>query len=109
VPFDFPYAGTGDWKVANTRRQESQRYHQMGQPVRAGWPAGALRKTRLAITGEAFGGWRLAIANRMAFFGHAPILAHPRQGCYFPTTIPVIFYVPGTLRVFIGIFWLDAL
>ena len=31
----------------------------------------------IATNGGAFGGWRLPIANLMAFFGHAPILALP--------------------------------
>jgi hypothetical protein len=26
IPLDFPQAGTGDWKVASTRRQECRRY-----------------------------------------------------------------------------------
>jgi hypothetical protein len=60
---------------------------------------GALRRTRPAIFGGAFRGWRLAIAHLMALFGHAPILAHHQDRCYFPTTIPVIFIVTTTFEI----------
>jgi hypothetical protein len=63
---------------------------------------GVLRRTRHTITGEAFGGWWLPIAHSMALFGHATILSHPRDRCYFPTTIPVILNVAGTIKMRVG-------
>ena len=73
--------GTGNWKVARTRRQECRRYHPMGQPDRAGWQAG--RVAGNAPHHHWRNVWRLAFANHQPY-GFVWPCAHLST---FPVTI----------------------